>query len=81
MAKVVDLYPLYPPSLRPSVLTDIRMWYIATYKDRFFTEKQPAWFWMFTLMEAGWHVPISLTSIRPLWNGNGNVRFLPRSVF
>ncbi|KAF6240973.1 hypothetical protein HO173_000766 [Letharia columbiana] len=66
----VDLYPLYPLSLRPPFLADLRSWYIATYKDRFFTEEQPAWFWMFTVMEAGWHVPIGLTSIKPLWKGD-----------
>lgn len=71
MPEAVDLYPLYPLSLRPLFLNNLRSWYIATYKDRFFTEQQPAWFWMFTVMEAGWHVPISLTSIKPLWMGDG----------
>ena len=72
----VDLYPLYPPSLRPTVLTDMRSWYIDTYKDRFFSEQPPDWFWMFAVMEAGWHVPISLTSILPLWRGNGMSKFI-----
>lgn len=27
-------------------------------------------------MEAGWHVPISFTSIMPLWRGDGRLIFL-----
>lgn len=73
--KVVDLYPLYPVSVRPAFMTELRTWYIATYKDRFFTEQQPAWFWLLTIMEAGIHVPISFTSIAPLWKGQGMLSF------
>lgn len=67
LPKVVDLYPLYPVSVRPAFMTELRSWYIATYKDRFFTDRQPAWFWLLTIMEAGGHVPITFTSIAPLW--------------
>ena len=67
LPKVVDLYPLYPVSVRPAFMTELRSWYIATYKDRFFTDRQPAWFWLLTIMEAGGHVPITVTSIAPLW--------------
>ena len=33
---IVDITPLYPPSLTPDFLLQIRHWYHATYKDRFF---------------------------------------------
>lgn len=56
-------------------MTELRAWYIATYKDRFFTDRQPAWFWLLTVMEAGIHVPISFTSIVPLWKGQRMSKF------
>ena len=33
---VVDLYPLYPDSIRPKFMHDIRQFYITTYRDQFF---------------------------------------------
>ena len=68
---MVDLYPLYPAMFRPSFLTDIRQWYLATYKDRFFTAQAPAWFWFFMIMEAGYHVPFSVYAIGKLWGRHG----------
>lgn len=34
---VVDLTPLYPTALKPQFLTDLRGWYITTYRDQFFS--------------------------------------------
>ena len=67
----MDLYPLYPASLRPSFLTDIRQWYLATYKDRFFTAQAPNWFWFFMVMEAVYHFPFSVYAIGKLWGRHG----------
>ncbi|KAK3171204.1 hypothetical protein OEA41_003288 [Lepraria neglecta] len=69
---MVDLYPLYPLSIRPTILTNVRTWYIETYKDRFFTDP-PKWFTLFTVMEAIYHVPVSLTAIPLLWRGKGTL--------
>ena len=68
---MVDLYPLYPALLRPSFLTDIRQWYLATYKDRFFTAQAPNWFWFFMVMEAVYHFPFSVYAIGKLWRRHG----------
>lgn len=74
---MVDLCPLYPRMLQPAFLTDIRTWYVATYKDRFFLETttsssqnvltSPAWFRLFLWMEALVHLPISIWMILRWW--------------
>ncbi|KAL2052414.1 hypothetical protein ABVK25_007286 [Lepraria finkii] len=65
---MVDLFPLYPLSIRSPLLTSLQTWYIDTYKDRFFTDP-PSWFTLFTVLEAIYHVPVSLTAIPLLWRG------------
>ncbi|KAL2040428.1 hypothetical protein N7G274_006871 [Stereocaulon virgatum] len=67
----IALYPLSPPRLIPTLLTDIRTWYIATYNDRFFTDP-PRWFTLFTVLEAAYHIPVTMTSIGPLWSGKAS---------
>ena len=62
---VVDLAPLYPAAIRPQVTVDIRTWYIATYKDRFFTDP-PTWFRLYMLLEAVYHLPLSLWAVPAL---------------
>jgi len=32
----VDLYPLYPRLIVPLWMTELRQWYIKTYRDQFF---------------------------------------------
>ncbi|KAF2484965.1 transmembrane protein 6/97 [Neohortaea acidophila] len=61
----VDLYPLYPESIRPQFMTNLRTWYITTYNDRFFTTP-PAWFSAYMWMEALYHVPLSFWAIGAL---------------
>ena len=56
---------------RPSFLTDIRQWYLATYKDRFFTAQAPNWFWFFMIMEAVYHFPFSVYAVGKLWARHG----------
>lgn len=33
----VDLTPMYPEALKPAFMTDLRKWYITTYRDQFFS--------------------------------------------
>jgi hypothetical protein len=65
LCPVVDLAPLYPDAFRPQITVDIRTWYIATYKDRFFTDP-PVWFRTYMLLEAVYHVPLSLWAVPAL---------------
>ena len=66
---------------RPSFLTDIRQWYLATYKDRFFTAQAPNWFWFYTIVEAGYHFPFSVYAIGNLWARQGMLtQSIPRFV-
>jgi hypothetical protein len=62
---VVDLAPFYPTAIRPQITVDIRTWYIATYKDRFFTDP-PTWFRTYMLLEAVYHLPLSLWAVPAL---------------
>ncbi|PGG98029.1 hypothetical protein AJ80_09598 [Polytolypa hystricis UAMH7299] len=56
---LVDLVPLYPESLRPAFLGQIRTFYIDTYQDKFFSNP-PAWFFTYMIMEAVYHMPLSV---------------------
>lgn len=58
----VDLYPLYPESIKPEFMHDLRKWYIETYNDQFFV-KPPAWFSMYMWMEAFYHLPLSVWAV------------------
>ncbi|KAK8243334.1 transmembrane protein 6/97 [Phyllosticta capitalensis] len=62
---VGDLAPLYPDSIRPQFMDNMRQWYIEQYQDRFFTSP-PAWFGVYMYMEALYHVPVSFWSIGAL---------------
>ncbi|KXT07548.1 hypothetical protein AC578_10117 [Pseudocercospora eumusae] len=63
----VDIYPLYPPSLIPTFMTDLRRWYIHTYNDQFFV-KPPAWFTLYIWLELIYHIPLSLYAVQALWS-------------
>ncbi|KAK7545272.1 transmembrane protein 6/97 [Phyllosticta citricarpa] len=69
---VGDLSPLYPDSIRPQFIDDLRQWYIEKYQDRFFTSP-PAWFGTYMYMEALYHVPVSFWSIKALLNDDPKV--------
>ncbi|KAI5279898.1 hypothetical protein KEM54_003965, partial [Ascosphaera aggregata] len=63
----VDLVSLYPERLTPSVLLQLRQLYIETYQDKFFTE--PAlWGKIYIIMEATYHLPLSIWAIGALIN-------------
>jgi len=65
---VVDLTPFYPEAVRPAFTVAIRDFYIATYRDRFFTHP-PAWFQVYMLLEAVYHIPASLWMLGALVRG------------
>ena len=65
---MVDLGPLYPTAIKPDVVTEIRKYYVKTYKDQFFTAP-PAWFNGYILMEAVYHLPFSFYAIFSLLQG------------
>lgn len=62
---VVDIYPLYPPSLIPTFMTSLRTWYIATYRDANFVSP-PAWFMLYSWLELFYHAPLSIWAIGAL---------------
>ncbi|KAF2442925.1 hypothetical protein P171DRAFT_455854 [Karstenula rhodostoma CBS 690.94] len=60
-----DLTSYYPVAVKPSWMTDVRTWYVATYGDRFFYNAPP-WFSTFTLLELLYHLPLSFWAIPAL---------------
>lgn len=62
----VDLVSLYPPSCRPTVLLKLRQFYIDVYQDKLFMEP-PLWGTAYIVMEAVYHLPLSIWVIRALW--------------
>jgi len=63
--KGVDLTPLYPTSVKPQFMDDLRKWYIATYSDQFFVAP-PRWFDVYMWLEAFMHLPVSLWAVGAL---------------
>ncbi|WPG99191.1 Hypothetical protein R9X50_00200200 [Acrodontium crateriforme] len=61
----VDLAPIYPASIKPQFISDIRTFYIDTYHDRFFSNP-PAWFNLYLGMELLYHTPLSVWAIGAL---------------
>jgi len=64
----VDLYPLWPSSLRPAYMTELRNFYITTFNDQFFVAP-PAWFNLYLYLELLYHIPLSLWAIPALVRG------------
>src|SRR6266516_2502122 len=56
---LVDLYPLYPTSIRPQFLSTLRAFYIDMTKDQFFTRHMP-FFTLYVWMELLYHLPLSI---------------------
>ena len=73
---MVDLGQLYPASVRPQLVSEIRSWYEAQYRDRFFTHP-PAWFVAYMWMEAVYHLPLSVYMIPALLRGTSAETLLP----
>lgn len=67
---VVDLTPLYPPSIHTALpfLNHLRAWYINRHADPLFIDP-PAWFALYTWMEALYHLPLSIWAVNVLIAG------------
>lgn len=61
----MDLVPFYPEALTPQFMLNIRMFYVETYHDKFFTHP-PAWFNMYLWMELLYHTPLSVWAVGAL---------------
>ncbi|KAF1960667.1 integral membrane protein-like protein [Byssothecium circinans] len=60
-----DLTGYYPAAIKPAWMTDVRVWYVATYGDRLFYNAPP-WFPVFTALELLYHLPLTLWAIPAL---------------
>ncbi|PVH93623.1 integral membrane protein-like protein [Periconia macrospinosa] len=67
-----DLTHYYPTSLKPTFMTSLREWYIATYNDRFFYNPPP-WFALLTLLELTYHLPLTLWAIPALLRNDARI--------
>jgi ABC-type dipeptide/oligopeptide/nickel transport system permease component len=64
----IDIVPFYPVPLQAQSMLDIRQHHIDTYHDRFFTDP-PAWFMLYTWLEAVYNLPFCLWVIPALIQG------------
>ena len=67
---LVDIVPLYPASLTPSISISLREYYIKTYRDKFFIDP-PLWFWAYLGVELLGHLPGSVWMVWGLWRDEG----------
>jgi hypothetical protein len=66
---LVDTVPLQPAWLRTDLSAQLREYYVATYRDKFFEDPAPVWFSAFVWMELVYHVPASLWAVWGLIRG------------
>ncbi|EMD64759.1 hypothetical protein GGP41_002968 [Bipolaris sorokiniana] len=67
-----DLTGFYPLSIKPTWMTTVREWYVATYGDRFFYAT-PTWFSVVTFLELIYHLPVTLWAIPALLRNDPRV--------
>ncbi|KAI8931205.1 hypothetical protein NX059_011554 [Plenodomus lindquistii] len=60
-----DLTAFYPTSIKPTWMTTLREFYVATYGDRFFYNPPP-YFATLLLLELTFHLPLTLWAIPAL---------------
>ncbi|KAF3391494.1 hypothetical protein F1880_007499 [Penicillium rolfsii] len=60
---LVDTVPLQPSWMRTELSAQLREYYVATYRDKFFEDPAPVWFSAFIWMELLYHVPASLWAV------------------
>ena len=65
----IDIVPFYPEQWVPSVSVTLREYYVSTYRDRFFITPPP-WFKSYAVLEAVYHLPISLWMLGALVQGS-----------
>ncbi|KAL4975273.1 transmembrane protein 6/97 [Aspergillus desertorum] len=63
---LVDAVPVLPGLLDNAISRQLRDFYIATYRDKFFEGSVPAWFTSYTWMEIFYHVPLSIWALGAL---------------
>ncbi|KAL3437037.1 transmembrane protein 6/97 [Aspergillus tetrazonus] len=63
---LVDAVPVLPGLLDNAVSRQLRDFYTATYRDKFFEDSIPAWFTSYTWMEILYHVPLSIWALGAL---------------
>jgi hypothetical protein len=66
---LVDTVPLQPSWMRTNLSAQLREYYVATYRDKFFEDPAPVWFSAFIWMELLYHVPASLWAVWGLKRG------------
>lgn len=66
---LIDTVPLQPSWMRTELSAQLREYYVATYKDKFFEDPVPVWFSAFIWMELLYHVPASLWAVWGLMRG------------
>ncbi|KAJ5095062.1 hypothetical protein N7532_007353 [Penicillium argentinense] len=59
---LIDTVPLQPEWARTTLSANLRAFYVATYRDKFF-EAPPVWFNTFIWMELLYHVPASIWAV------------------
>jgi len=64
----LDSYILWPKAYVPGFMTTLRQYYMATYKDQFFT-KPPAWYIYYVVQEVIYQLPTCISSIQGLYTG------------
>jgi hypothetical protein len=68
---VVDLQALYPPSIVPTFMKNIKTFYVETYNDQFFIETPP-FFEFFMWTEVFLQGPVMLWSLGGLLRGEAH---------
>jgi hypothetical protein len=66
---LIDTVPLQPAWLRTDLSAQLREYYVASYRDKFFEDPAPVWFSAFIWMELLYHVPASLWAVWGLGRG------------
>jgi hypothetical protein len=66
---LIDTVPLQPSWMRTELSAQLREYYVATYRDKFFEDPAPVWFSAFIWMELLYHVPASLWAVWGLSRG------------
>lgn len=60
---LIDTTPLQPTSFQTTLSSQLRGYYISTYRDKFFELAPPPWFTAFLWMEVLYHIPASLWAV------------------
>ncbi|KAL4784099.1 transmembrane protein 6/97 [Aspergillus varians] len=63
---LVDAVPVLPSLLDNAISRQLRDFYIATYRDKFFEGPVPVWFTSYTWMEILYHAPLSIWALGAL---------------